>query len=93
MKFISNANYKKPVESGTIFQTTVNGITVIIHRIIHLDGWFLSCCQFGMDDKKLNAESLFDAIEESKGILKEYVKKANDFLEHYTSEPWEISRY
>ena len=93
MKFVSNANYEKPVESGTIFRTTVNGITVSIHRIIHLDGWFLSCHQFGMDDQKLDAESLSDAIEESKGILKEYVKKANDFLNRYTSESWEVSRY
>lgn len=93
MKFVSNANYKKPVESGTIFRTTVNGITVSIHRIIHLHGWFLSCHQFQIDDRELKAESLSDAIEESKGILKEYVKKANDFLNRYTSESWEISRY
>ena len=93
MKFISNANYGKPVESGTIFQTTVNGITVSIHRIIHLDGWFLSCHQFQIDDQELNAESLSDAIEESKGILKEYVENANDFLNCYTSESWEVSRY
>lgn len=93
MKFISNANYEKPVESGTIFRTTVNGITVSIHRIIHLPGWFLSCYQLQIDDQELNAESLSDAIEESKGILKEYVKKVNDFLNRYTSESWEISRY
>lgn len=93
MKFISNANYEKPVESGTIFRTTVNGITVSIHRIIHLPGWFLSCYQLQIDDQELNAESLSDAIEESKGILKEYVKKVNGFLNRYTSESWEISRY
>ena len=93
MKFISNANYEKPVESGTVFCAKVNGIMVIIHRIIHLDGWFLSCHPFGIDDRKLDAESLSDAIEESKGILKEYGKKVNDFLKCYTSEEWEISRY
>lgn len=93
MKFVSNANYEKPVESGTIFRTTVNGITVSIHRIIHLDGWFLSCYQLQIDDRELKAESLSDAIEESKGILKKYVENVNDFLNRYTSESWEISRY
>lgn len=29
MKFVSNADYRTPVESGTIFCATVNGITVI----------------------------------------------------------------
>lgn len=46
MKFISNSDYGKPVETGTIFYTTLNGIKVTIHKIIHLDGWFLSCAQF-----------------------------------------------
>lgn len=72
MKFISNSSYGKPVETGTIFYTTTNGITVTIHRIIHLDGWFLSCAQLQIDDQKLKAESLPGAIEESKEILEEY---------------------
>lgn len=93
MKFISNSSYGNPVETGTIFYTTMNGITVTIHRIIHLDGWFLSCAQLQIDDQKLKAESLPGAIEESKEILKEYVKNINDFINRYTSERWEISRY
>lgn len=93
MKFISNSSYGKSVETGTIFYTTMNGITVTIHRIIHLDGWFLSCAQFQIDDQKLKAESLPGAIEESKEILEEYVKNVNDFINRYTSEPWEISRH
>lgn len=93
MKFISNSSYGKPVETGTIFYTTTNGITVTIHRIIHLDGWFLSCAQLQIDGQKLKAESLPGAIEESKEILKEYVKNINDFINRYTSERWEISRH
>lgn len=93
MKFVSNADYRAPVESGTIFCAKVNEITVIIHRIIHLDGWFLSCHPLGIDDQPLDAETLSGAIEESKGILTEYVQKVNDFLKSYTSEEWEISRY
>ena len=93
MKFISNSSYGKPVETGTIFYTTVNGITVTIHRIIHLDGWFISCAQFQIDDQKLKAESLPGAIEESKEILKQYAKNVNDFINRYTSDPWEISRH
>lgn len=30
MKFISNSSYEKPVETGTIFYTTTNGITATI---------------------------------------------------------------
>lgn len=93
MKFISNSSYGKPVETGTIFYTALNGINVTIHKIIHLDGWFLSCAQLQIDAQKLKAESLPGAIEESKEILKEYVKNINDFINRYTSERWEISRY
>jgi len=47
MKFISNATYEKPVESGTIFKVTVGGIRITIHRVIHLEGWYLSCSDLG----------------------------------------------
>ncbi len=51
MKFISNSDYGKPVETGTIFYTTLNGIKVTIHKIIHLDGWFYHAPSFKLTPK------------------------------------------
>lgn len=93
MKFISNATYEKPVESGTIFKVTVGGIRITIHRVIHLEGWYLSCCDLGIDKQELKSESLVDAIEESKGILKAAVMRLERAVEIFSNDPIEISRY
>lgn len=46
MKFKSNAKCGEPEESGTIFEGRIGNLRVSVHRIIHLDGWFLSCPTF-----------------------------------------------
>lgn len=48
MKLKSNAKYGAPVESGTIYTAKVNNMTVSIHKIIGLEGWFLNCDKHGV---------------------------------------------
>lgn len=93
MKFVSNAKYDSPVESGTVFTTNVNGMKITIHRIIHLEGWYLSCYDLGINGRELKAETIRDAIEESKGILKAAVARLEKTVEIFSNDSIEISKY
>lgn len=93
MKFISNARNGEPVESGTIFKATVGGVRIVIYKIIHLEGWYLDCYNLGIDKRKLKAESLMDAIEESKEILRAVVARLEKAVEIFSNDPIEISKY
>lgn len=91
-KLVSNAKYGQPVEEGTIFNTKISGTQIAIHRIIHLDGWFLSCARFGIQDKELEADSITGAIVEAKTVLKEYADYVKKIANQFNSDPWEITR-
>lgn len=94
MQFISNAKYNTPVESGTIYRAKINNLDVVIHGIHGLDGWFLSCPVFKIDDYRLKSESLFAAIKESRDIIREKGIILNDaVLKYCTDEPTELVRH
>ena len=92
MKFVSNAKYDDPVGSGTEFTVTVNGIKITIHRIIHLEGWYLSCYDLRIDRQELKSETIRGAIEESKGVLDVAIARLVKAVEIFSNEPVEILR-
>ena len=51
MKFRSNAKWNEPVESGTIFDCKVGNTCISVHRIIHCEGWFLSCADLRISQR------------------------------------------
>lgn len=63
MNFVSNAKRDKPIESGTIFECKCGSLNISVHRIIYLDGWYLTCCKLGISRMKLKSAELSDAIE------------------------------
>lgn len=91
-KLVSNAKYGQPVEEGTVFRAKISGTQIVIHRIIHLDGRFLSCARFGIQDKELEADSIPGAIAEAKTVLKEYADYVKKIADQFNSDPWEITR-
>lgn len=93
MKLISNAKYGEPPENGTIFTADIRGAKITIHRLIHLEGWWLSCYELGIEKQKLKAETITDAIEESKGILKAKVDTLESAVEIFSNETVEFSKY
>lgn len=93
MKFKSNAKYNKPVESGTIFEGKVGRLSISVHRIIHCEGWYLSCPDIGISQMKLKSDTLTVAIEESKMVLKKMVEGMMNDVNAFCEEDIEISRH
>lgn len=83
MEFKSNAKYGEDVRSGTIFRGSIGyefKLDMTIHRIIHCDGWFLTCARLNIHDRQLKGDSFEDAFEESKGIIKDMVNNINGLI-------------
>lgn len=93
MKFRSNARYNEPVESGTIFDGKVGKLSISVHRIIHCEGWFLSCPDMRVSQMKLKSDTLIGAIEESKMALKKTVDGMMNDVNAFCEEDIEVGRY
>ena len=92
MKFKSNARYNKPIESGTIFCGKIGNTRISVHRIIHCDGWFLSCPDLRISQRQLKSDTLMSAIEESKEVLKNVVEDLRKDIDSFCEAEIEISR-
>ncbi len=92
MKFKSNAKYGEPVESGTIYEGKIGKLRVSVHRIIHCEGWYLSCVDVRISQMRLKSDTLMGAIEESKEVLKTVVDRLSKDVKAFCEEDIEISR-
>lgn len=92
MKFKSNAKYGEPVESGTIYEGRIGELRVSVHRIIHCEGWYLSCADVRISQMKLESDTLMGAIKESKEVLKSVVDKLSEDVKLFCEKNIEISR-
>lgn len=45
----------------SILELKIEGIRIVVHRIIHYDGWFVSCYDLNIEDEQLYTEDLEDA--------------------------------
>lgn len=93
MKFKSNAKCGEPEESGTIFEGRIGNLRVSVHRIIHLDGWFLSCPTLQIRQMGLESDTLTEAINEAKEVLKKIVEDLEKDVNAFCEESIEISMY
>ena len=88
MKWKSNAKYNVSAHLGTSFASEVGD--VIIHRIHHLDGWYLTCRDLGIESLKLDATSFEDATATARKAvadrLIELTGMYNTFLNDHTDE-------
>jgi hypothetical protein len=92
MDFKSNAKYKEPVESGTVFECKCGLLNISIHKIIYCSGWYLNCHKIGICDMELKSESLLAAINEGVNIVGEEIEKMKSEVETLKSEDITISR-
>lgn len=93
MKFKSNARYNEPVESGTIFESKIGGMRISVHKIIHCEGWYLSCPNLRISQMKLKSDTLISAIKESKEVLKNVIEELKKDVDSFCESEIEISRY
>lgn len=70
----------------TIFVLEDNELSICIHKIVGLDGWFLSCNKLDIKQKSLKAKEFNEAVEESQIIVMEMASKiyqlAGDFVKN-----------
>lgn len=92
MKFISNAKYGEPVESGTIYEGKIGKLRVSVHRVIHCEGWYLSCADVQISQMRLKSDTLMGAIKESKEVLKSVVDELNEDVKAFYDAKIEVSR-
>lgn len=93
MKFKSNARYRNPVESGTIFEGKIGNTRISVHRIVNCYGWYLSCPDLRISQMELKSDTLMSAIEESKEVLKKVVEDLRKNIDYFCKSEIEISRY
>lgn len=92
MIFRSNAKYGEPVESGTIYEGKIGKLRVSVHRIIHCEGWYLSCADVRISQMRLKSDTLMGAIKESKEVLKSVVDKLSEDVKAFYDAKIEVSR-
>lgn len=68
MKWKGNARYNQELDTSTTYMSECCGI--VVHRIIHFDGWFLSCNELGISQMELKSEDFNDVAKEAREIIK-----------------------
>lgn len=94
MKYISNAKYGEPVETGTIYRGDNKRLGICVHRL-HGCGetLYMDCPALGIMDMKLNTTSVISAINEAQSLVKQELDLLSKELNSILNSEIEISRY
>ena len=94
MKYISNAKYGEPVETGTIYIGDNKILSICVHRL-HGCGetLYMNCRELGIMDRKLNSTSVISAIDEAQSLVKQELDLLSNELNTILNSEIEISRY
>lgn len=79
MQWKSDVKYNQDPVDGTIFSLKGVRINIRIHKIIHLDGWYLSSRELNISQQSLNTNDFSEAVSVAKEIVR-------DRLEFLTNE-------
>lgn len=86
MKFKSNARTNKHAKEGSVFYAYPNGMQVSVHKIIHLEGWFVSCYELDIEGRELKSDTLEGAIVESREVIRERFEKLKEAVDLYCND-------
>ena len=94
MKYISNAKYGEPVETGTIYRGDNKRLGICVHRL-HGCGetLYMDCLALGIMDRKLNSTSVITAINEAQSLVSKKLDLLSKELNSILNSEIEISRY
>lgn len=94
MKYISNAKYGEPLETGSIYRGDNKRLGICVHRI-HGCGetLYMSCQALGIMDRELNSTSVISAINEAQSLVKQELDLLSKELNSILNSEIEISRY
>jgi hypothetical protein len=94
MKYISNAKYGKPVESGTIYRSDSKRLDICVHTICGCgETLYMNCQALDIKDRRLNSTSVISAINEAQSLVKQKLDSLSKELNTILNSEVEISRY
>lgn len=94
MKYISNAKYGKPVETGTIYRSDNKRLDICVHTLCGCgETLYMNCRTLGIVDRKLNSTSVMNAISEAQLLVKQELDLLCKELNTILNSEIEISRY
>ncbi|MCO7127770.1 hypothetical protein NIE88_18655 [Sporolactobacillus shoreicorticis] len=65
----TDGNKKKRTGESDLFVLKANGFRVVLHRVIGLEGWFVSCYGLNVEKRELESEELEDAKKEALELI------------------------
>lgn len=94
MKYISNAKYGEPVETGTIYRSNNKRLDICVHTLYGCgETLYMNCRTLGIVDRKLNSTSVMSAINEAQSLVKYELDLLSKELNAMLNSEIEISRH
>lgn len=94
MKYISNAKYGEPVETGTIYIGDNKRLSICVHTLWGCgETLYMNCKALDIMDRKLNSTSVIAAINEAQSLVKQEFDLLSKELNTILNSEIEISRY
>ena len=94
MKYISNAKYEEPIETGTIYRGDNKRLDICVHTLCGCgETLYMSCRTLGIENKRLNSTSVIGAINEAQSLAKQKLDLLSKELNAILNSEIEISRY
>ena len=94
MKYISNAKYGEPVETGTIYRSDNKRLDICVHTLCGCgETLYMNCHTLNIRDRKLNSTSVITAINEAQSLVKQELDLLSNELNTILNSEIEISRY
>ena len=94
MKYISNAKYGEPVETGTIYRGDNKRLDICVHTLCGCgETLYMNCQTLGIIDKRLNSTSAIAAINEAQSLVECELDLLSKELNSILNSEIEISRY
>lgn len=94
MKYISNANYGEPVETGTCYTSKNKKLKICIHTIYGCgEKLYMNCRKLCIVDRELTSKSVISAINEAQSLVKQELDLLSKELNTILNSDIEISRY
>ncbi len=94
MKYISNAKYGDPVETGTIYRGDNKRLGICVHTLCGCgETLYMNCKALNIYDRELNSTSVISAINEAQELVKSELDLLCKEMNTISNSEIEISRY
>lgn len=94
MKYISNAKYGEPVETGTVYRGDNKRFNIRVYKLYGCgETLYMNCKALGIINQKLKSTSVITAINEARLLVKQEIDLLSKEFDAILNSKIEISRY